>query len=140
MNVNNKGQWNYKGGFNPVLKSVNAATFYAPHARTLRDTLTVQTGRKAVLRFCEIGVHLGAAVTTEGLLKVEIVLNKKGNGETHVITLNDYTAALIIGHDIDIDAEIPLDSGDSIEVYTESLAVGGTVLFHHFVNMIELDY
>lgn len=140
MRINDKGKWEFMGGFNPVPVSFDFHVVAAPHAETVRVSYTVPKGKAGFISGFAGLVMSVVSPLPIGLHHMKVRLKRGDNPEVTIFDLGLTASNLFISNTNSINANIPLQPGDVVTAYTEDMATGGTVDYSLNVSITEFDF
>lgn len=130
------------GGVDTAPRRPRVSSFgnvYAPHANTLRDTLTVPADKAYHLTFARLFMLEEGGLTTTGDINFYYTFQPNGGSESD-LSRSFWRNS---GEKTAIVSEVPLDvwaiEGDATRLYTVDVGVGGTIVYSAQLYYNEYD-
>jgi len=116
-----------------------SAGVVAPHADTVRATLTIAANKKAFLDMGSLAAVRDGAATTAGLMYTYLQLSPGGVGATNLLLIPDYSSVLgskIFGA---VAGSLSLVAADVLYLGTADNATGGTYRYLLYTHVTLFD-
>jgi len=140
MKINDRGKWEFMGGKNPTFIPLTFSQTLSPHADVSRGTVVIKKGRAAILKTIHLGMlRIGAAAVT-ARHEAYVILTKQNGHIIRAYEIVSQNAIIGVGEVMDVECQIPLLGGDTVEIRTADTSVGGGITYTLNTTLIEFDF